>query len=82
MHVKIIEVVEVTEFVEEPMFGEQGGSIVSRPKRKYFLRDGTKLEVYDPFLHGVPATTITMVGDDPNVYAGTTAGGLHVPQTN
>ena len=70
MHVKIIEVVEVTEFVEEPMFGDQGGSIVSKPKVKYFLRDGTKLVVYDPFSRGVPASggTVTMQAGDPNIY--------------
>jgi hypothetical protein len=43
MHAKIIEVIEVTEFVEEPMFGDQGGSIALRQKRRFFLPDGSEL---------------------------------------
>jgi len=74
MQAKIIEVIEVTEFVEEPMFGEQGGSVVSRPKRKYFLRDGTP--IYDicasvPLPDGI---TVTPLSDGTFAVGGSTFG--------
>lgn len=64
MQAKIIEVIEITEFVEEPMFGEAGGSMTLSPKRKYFLRDGTP--IYDICvsvpLPDNPNVTVTNLG--------------------
>ena len=51
MHVKIIEVIEVTDYAEE-VYGDMAKIV---PKHSYYLRDGTPLQVIDPFAPQVPA---------------------------
>jgi hypothetical protein len=63
MIVKIIEVIEVTDY-DPP---SPSGAVSTMPTRKYFLRDGTPLVVPTPS-PPVSGFTITMDPCDPNIY--------------
>ena len=75
MHVKIIEIIEVTDYVDDERTGETGVPSRIRERKRYYLRDGAPLELADPFAPLQPASgqSFSITAGDPNIYATGTA---------
>lgn len=68
MHVKIIDVIEVTDYVDDAPIVE-GEARPLRERKRYYLRDGAPLELADPFKpEPAMSGSFTVQAGDPNIY--------------